>query len=402
MTAISSATSLQTSSIGSFVPVCLQKCISDWKHAAIMISKLAACIFFPCISVVAACALAPITWAVVVVPTVAVASAVASYFCFKHIAPDLEPQIVHAPLPPGAPRGIERKGVESANCWINSLFQMLHADPNVKAWLLSDECPNELAPFKEFMQAYDDAYEKGLPVVPPDSQLLRRCIARIIDPSVSRSRRRHEDPTEGWMAIEGFLPDALRGSMQLTRHYFARRQQVQIAPGEECRPTSPQPVVSLAVAIRGEDPSLESLMDAHCNQTDPREEQPLRIRGVDGKQHNYRPVRVTTTFPTAPPSLWVNFKRFNSEGGKVETLIEIPDTYDLTLASKKKVRYELNSFMVHMGDSIFGGHYISFRKGPGDGLWYKIDDHRVTELSENQMLAWRRQAYFIQYSAARA
>jgi hypothetical protein len=143
-------------------------------------------------------------------------------------------------------------------------------------------------------------------------------------------------------------------------------------------------------------------MDAHCNQTDPREEQPLRIRGVDGKQHNYRPVRVTTTFPTAPPSLWVNFKRFNSEGGKVETLIEIPDTYDLTLASKKKVRYELNSFMVHMGDSIFGGHYISFRKGPGDGLWYKIDDHRVTELSENQMLAWRRQAYFIQYSAARA
>lgn len=358
-------------------------CINSWKPVALTVSKLALIVLVPLWTMLATCVVMPLVTLHVAVPIASIASVAASIFFYDAL-------LTEAILAPGAPRGIANIG---ANCWVNSLFQMIHSSRLVQEWLLSGECHNELLPFQDFARSYRQALTSGQSVISVDSQTLRICIASLMKPGVDYAHTRHEDPTEGWTVIHDRLPERFKSPMIQTRHYEG-------APEKEAhRSTLIAPTAHLSLAITGKAPSLGSLMEAHCNVGS--DGSHLNIQGI-----NYPKTAETLRFQTAPPSLWIDFKRFEAqfpEPGRPPVIVKkkegivLPNVYYLKLENESEVLYRLVSFAEHIGESGLGGHYVSYRKGPGDGLWYRISDRQVTQISEKEMRRASRQAYFVNY-----
>jgi len=57
--------------------------------------------------------------------------------------------------------------------------------------------------------------------------------------------------------------------------------------------------------------------------------------------------------------------------------------------------YKLYGVLVHHGYNCHSGHYYSFIKA-SNGLWYKMDDSRVEQTTENQVL--NQSAYILFYT----
>jgi hypothetical protein len=265
---------------------------------------------------------------------------------------------------------------------------MLHADRHVREWLLSGACPVELLAFQNFMKAYEQAYAEGLSLVNSNSQELRTCLAALMQkPGIHFEASKEGDPTEGWMLIQDRLPDPFKAKMIQIRHYAAGEGQPQLKAWEADRAELLPTTAHLSLPIVGQNSSLATLMDAYCNV--PADGSHLNINGIP-----YLKSGETILFLSAPLSLWIDFKRFN---GKHSVDIVLPDTYVLQLEDGRAAPYLLTSFAVHSGEDN-RGHYISFRKGPGDGRWYQISDSQVTRMSAEEVRAQSQKAYFVQYS----
>lgn len=373
--------------------------ISEWKPVVTTIAKIALAILFPIVSVVVGYCLLPVTWAPIGLPIIAIGTIAAAFFNFE-IPDTAKSQNVKSrtsksqTLPVGAPRGINNS---AGNCWVNTLVQMLDAEPHTKAWLLSDECPPELLPFKKFLQAYDVAIARGLNIVPADSQRLRECLV-ILAKDIQVNHERQEDPTEGWVMIHDRMPQRLKSEMRLICRYDPASDQPPLDITSVTRDKILAPVSHLSVVIIGDHPTLETLLHTHCNLHGTRTD--VNAVTHKGMLHRYNQMEVTESmrFLSAPPSLWVDFQR---TAENINTDIEIPDVYCLTLEDGSKVPYQLTSFANHLGASGKSGHYISIRRGPGDGKWYKISDRTVTEVSDEELYGTlRKQAYFVCYTRA--
>jgi hypothetical protein len=286
-----------------------------------------------------------------------------------------------------APLGLYNAG---CNCWINSLFQMIYADPSTKEWLLSNDCPKELLPFKTFIQAYDAASKNGGPQ--PSSQSLRVCLSTLTHNAIKTNVFKQEDPTEAWMAINELRPKNLRLQAEETRQYTPRANEPALLAGEEMR--SDPRELDLTLTIEGENPSLATLMDNHCYEA--RTQGHLDLKTSTGKTHRYTDLTFIkqTRATSAPPSLHIQLKQFDPHGKKIP--VQIPEHYDLKLRDGTRAGYELNSFLCHEGGRD-GGHYISFRRGD-DGQWYMFDDSSVRKVSKTEMSRYLQKAYFVQYS----
>ena len=51
-----------------------------------------------------------------------------------------------------------------------------------------------------------------------------------------------------------------------------------------------------------------------------------------------------------------------------------------------EINYELQSLIFHAGKSLHKGHFYVFAKRDG-GVWWKIDDNKVTKISVDFVLA---------------
>eukprot|EP01117_Protostelium_nocturnum_P009452 TRINITY_DN3372_c0_g1_i2.p1 TRINITY_DN3372_c0_g1~~TRINITY_DN3372_c0_g1_i2.p1 ORF type:complete len:183 (-),score=53.83 TRINITY_DN3372_c0_g1_i2:123-671(-) len=61
--------------------------------------------------------------------------------------------------------------------------------------------------------------------------------------------------------------------------------------------------------------------------------------------------------------------------------------------TEKRSEYELYAIVVHYGNSVFVGHYVSFVKI--NGIWYLFDDDSVTEVDQSVVL--KQNAYMMFY-----
>ena len=365
----------------------VKRTISEWKPVVATIAKIALAILFPIVSMIVGYCLLPVAWAPIVLPIIGIGAIAAAFFTFEMPA-----SVKSQPLPVGAPRGIRNT---AGNCWINSLLQMLHAEPYTKAWLLSAECPRELLPFKKFIRAYDVAIAKGLNIVPADSQALRACLARLAH-EIQFAPERQEDLTEGWVLIHARMPNHLKSEIRQIRRYEVESDQPPLDGEAMTRNTVLDPVSHLSVAITGDHPTLETLLHTHCNDQGIRKD--VDAVTHEGIRHRYKQIEFTETlrFCSAPPSLWIDFQRTREN---IHTNIQIPDVYYLTLEDGSKVPYQLTSFANHLGNTGKSGHYISIRRGPGDGKWYKISDGTVTQVTDEERYGTlRKQAYFVNYT----
>jgi ubiquitin C-terminal hydrolase len=62
--------------------------------------------------------------------------------------------------------------------------------------------------------------------------------------------------------------------------------------------------------------------------------------------------------------------------------------------------YEADAFFIHLGGGVRSGHYISYKRTEYNGrmLWWKIDDSRVTYVSDAQAADALRTAYNVHYT----
>ncbi|MGB7128994.1 MAG: ubiquitin carboxyl-terminal hydrolase family protein [Candidatus Rhabdochlamydia sp.] len=113
-------------------------------------------------------------------------------------------------------------------------------------------------------------------------------------------------------------------------------------------------------------------------------------------------------FSKLPNYLFINLERFmpNFEDPEKSTKftnpIEIPEELDARLLNVKGSPaglHELSSFIVHLGDSPNGGHYIAYRKVQDQ--WMKCNDGRVSCISKEEMLEAVKNSYICFYRLKR-
>jgi hypothetical protein len=302
-------------------------------------------------------------------------------------------------LPAGAPRGIPNRG---NNCWMNSLMQLLRNDAPFMAWVMKPE--QEQNPFRLFSDAYQQAMNAGQRQVDGESQTLRTYLSGIspISPSIGKQ----EDPTEALT----YLPDLQLGQG------FPQIRETKCFAAEARNPSEKDTLDRgfLQVGIRPGVPlDLRALFAAHCDCAP--EDPNLQIDG-------HRIDREKTQFVTAPPSLWIQLKRFvnvpqpwslvhvikstfwhyyhkkklNPEWHtfKREDSISVPNQLPIHPVQGADANYRLDSFLVHVGSSRYSGHYISYTK-VGE-IWYQIDDAKVRQIGFEALPL--NKAYLFHYS----
>ncbi|MGL5263040.1 MAG: ubiquitin carboxyl-terminal hydrolase [Candidatus Rhabdochlamydia sp.] len=108
-------------------------------------------------------------------------------------------------------------------------------------------------------------------------------------------------------------------------------------------------------------------------------------------------------FGKLPEHLFISLERFvpNWENPKKPTKftnpIEIPEQLDAKLLKKdaSNQKYELSSFIVHIGQTINGGHYIAYRKVKDQ--WVKCNDGDISYPSKEEMLTAAKNSYICFY-----
>ncbi|MCX6991158.1 MAG: ubiquitin carboxyl-terminal hydrolase family protein [Chlamydiae bacterium] len=120
---------------------------------------------------------------------------------------------------------------------------------------------------------------------------------------------------------------------------------------------------------------------------------------------------VRKVFPIAPQTLVIQLKRFehylNGDGSatprKNARPLDIPLEMDVAAGISRDgvaAHYECTGFIVHRGEGVNGGHYISYVKR--EGKWWLCDDSTVREATPAQVAAAKRNSYMISYGKVQA
>lgn len=105
-----------------------------------------------------------------------------------------------------------------------------------------------------------------------------------------------------------------------------------------------------------------------------------------------------------PATLVLHLKRFDhSLHRKLFTPIVLPETLDLSSVTRKEAPgsrvYKLRAIVLHLGETIHGGHFICHARGD-DNRWRKFNDSLVSNLSPGdayQTSTAQQNAYIICY-----
>ena len=115
------------------------------------------------------------------------------------------------------------------------------------------------------------------------------------------------------------------------------------------------------------------------------------------KTGNKENVNKCIKFWSLPNILIVDFKRFNNNNKKINTLISSPlKNLDLSkfVIGYDKDNYKYNLFGIcnHSGGCL-GGHYTSYVKN-ANNKWYHFNDTSVSEIDENKIITNKGYCYF--------
>jgi ubiquitin C-terminal hydrolase len=111
------------------------------------------------------------------------------------------------------------------------------------------------------------------------------------------------------------------------------------------------------------------------------------------KENVYKSIK----FWSLPNILIIDFKRFNNQNKKINTVVETP-LFGLDLSKyvigydKDSYIYELFGICNHSGGCL-GGHYTSFIK-TANNKWYHFNDTNISEISESNLITARGYCYF--------
>ncbi len=82
---------------------------------------------------------------------------------------------------------------------------------------------------------------------------------------------------------------------------------------------------------------------------------------------------------SAPEHLIIQFKRYDEEGSKISTAVELPENNKVTvLINNQLVIYDIQTLVLHSGDSPHSGHYFDYVNK--NSAWYEANDSRINSI----------------------
>lgn len=381
-----------------------------WMLAKI-IAQIAVRIFFVFASLVLAAGALPVEYYAIGLPIVALVSAFISSTFFAQSASkaDDEPPSPK-PLPADAPRGLENAG---ANCALNSVFQLLKGDPYIDQLLSSSEFEGGVAKaFSDFSKKYDAAQKTRRNVV-HGSQALRVAL-HAAGSGISESASHQEDGADCLRTALGSILGKQQMKIKMM-HYMDLDTGFKDKPAN--RPDKdylepPQPPCALfGVPLKQQNSkeplNLQKMFDYACNRPENQDlpavgnggkpPEMIRIAGKDKKEERCEATRTVTEFTEGfPQGLYLHLLRWDGQGGKNDTAVEIPPQLNVKVAGADKV-YQLASFVHHRGTPQ-GGHYKAGRVV--NGKYYQANDSSVTLVDQAKWEKLAQQAYLLCYVLA--
>lgn len=128
----------------------------------------------------------------------------------------------------------------------------------------------------------------------------------------------------------------------------------------------------------------------------------VQTERVTKKNQNYYQQAKQSRIKSAPQELCVQAVRFDYSGThvrKINDILTVPRQYimeEREVVDGQVASYDLTGVIIHIGDSIEHGHYVSVVK-KSDG-WYLCNDKTVSAVSGKELEKFLSQGYIFQYT----
>lgn len=392
----------------------------------------------------------PVFTFAIVLPIAAISTALAMPFLFEGKRTIPLPDSSEPPSPivfkRSSPRGIANAGM---NCWVNALAQVIRCDQGMKEWFLDlpdewdliEQVPyfppgisrndqylellreyptiarylhffaevspevraerwNALVAFQEFLIAYEEAEADNSKLVSFDSQKLRLALHTLLSTEISSSAGNQTDPMSGLAAIEELLPNDLKVAVEERKVYHLGTNPP-IEGGQLCVKKGSLQMGRLVLTMLGDPPNLQEMIDHQAARINENSDCLVWKTGVDGVNHKYLLAKEAHQFVKPPPTLWLHIERWDEAREKIQTPLIAQSVVKVQPALGDPVEYELDSFIVHRGRSIEGGHYVSYKldiDAEGNEVWFEMDNSRVRSISKSTAEGYSQHAYVFHYT----
>jgi hypothetical protein len=254
------------------------------------------------------------------------------------------------------------------NCCINATLQIILNNPELRR--MWEEC------FQEIANIYNEALYKGWASAPETigdefrKQLVQKSSSNLIDQNIFTQ----EDPTAFLEAFFNICKERL--DLSHLEIHFEKMKYKQVGDGKT-EPSIEQPENHKYFRISinnqfNQKASLEELLRKHCLEINEIEENGVNVRYISEDQ-----------YVSLPNHLIIDlFTNNRKDASDVCIPINLHFPQDLLKESSTHT-YELEGFIVHLGETDKSGHYIAYRKV--NNQWKKFDDSQVTDVNENQL-----------------
>jgi hypothetical protein len=268
-----------------------------------------------------------------------------------------------APFIPGQRIGIRNP---SYDCWIVSILQFVLAVEGLRAHLEKRGPPC----IKQAIADYAQAQKNRQTVAPNiDTQQIRTWFADHI-PGISRNSYNQEDAHEG-----------LNKLMQIAHAYEPMKMLLQrnlaVMDVNNKIKILTQKSSNNILPVNLDNPWLFSNFEQLIN---------WNLKFEDNHGGGF------SRFVDSPKELFFQFARFDwsGTGNKINDAISIPLSFKMPkewlLPGKAGASYSCHAFIEHTGNILNGGHYISYICGK-DGIWWRCDDDKITQVSNSEAAA---------------
>jgi ubiquitin C-terminal hydrolase len=171
---------------------------------------------------------------------------------------------------------------------------------------------------------------------------------------------------------------------------------------QETLSCNPEPFCILSLSIPNDKPSLSILdcLDDYCK-SERLENENAYLNEKTGLKED---VDKGIIFWSLPNVLIIDIKRYNTQGKKLQNLIDVPlENLDLSKYvigyNKSSYVYELYGVCNHSGGTS-GGHYTCSIKN-ANGKWYEINDTFINEINANKVISNKSYCFFFRKKNSR-
>ncbi|MBX7065877.1 MAG: ubiquitin carboxyl-terminal hydrolase [Parachlamydiales bacterium] len=268
-----------------------------------------------------------------------------------------------------------------------------------------------------FFRANDEAIGARRAVSQGRSEFLRAGMSAILG-TIPASNFEQTDAAEIARGLLDFAPDAMKPLVRRTYNYNMDG----LPAMAEARLPRQERETLLTLPLDRTTPAgtpLQTLYERFLRNT---AVEPQRYMGVDGQPHEYPVTEVVAEFIEPPPVLRFQLNRFTHEqpipsllsrwfpsvfppigwrGVKLDTQIQFPEEFAITLADGRISRYRLASFVTHDG-TFSSGHYTSGEIRGGQKFLHN-DSHVTHVATQEAQEYWNAQlqsAYLVCYVPA--